>query len=184
MQELYLIFNLRLNKSTIFIFFYNFLTDDLNIAFQKRKKAELTSNLDTDNEKDKVRRRRTAKKFAFDGYNSNSGAENTSSSKQIRRPKSIKIIPPIARRRSSSLSTHKSNSSVSMVSTNGEGDELSHDVRMTIRQPISTFSTSLTPHSTNTVQASTNNTPAQFIQSRNRPNNEADQDVRFNKKGY
>lgn len=176
--EIYLSFNLRLNKSTIFILFYNFFPDDLDVAFKKRKKAELTSNLDTDSEKDKIRRRRpTAKKLAFEAYNSNSESEKTSLSK-LTRPKTIKITPPIPRRRSSSLSTRKSNSSVSTVSTSEDGDKLSHNVRTTPRQPISSFSKTLTPRST--VRTSTNNTESL---SKNRPTDEAGQDVRFNEKG-
>ncbi|KYM95682.1 hypothetical protein ALC62_13670 [Cyphomyrmex costatus] len=159
-------------------------TDDLDEAFKKRKKAELTSNLDTDSEKDKVRRRRsTTKKLAFDGCSSNSDAENTTSSKLVQRPKKI-ITPPIARRRSSLLS--KSNSSVSTKSTNGEEDEFSHDVRTTSRQPISNSSTSLTPRSINTVRASTNNTPAEknSTLSKNHPRDEVGQDVRLNEKDF
>lgn len=92
------------------------------------------------------------------------------------------ITSPIARRRSSSL--NNSNSSVSTKSTNGEEDEFSHDVRTTSRQPISSFSTSLTPRSINTVRASTNNTPAEnSTLSRNCPRDEVGQDVRFTEKG-
>jgi hypothetical protein len=114
--------------------------------------------------------------LAFDDCNSHSDPETTSS-KLAKRPKPI-ITSPIPRRRSS-----LSNSSISTKSTNGEEDEFGHDVRTTSRQPISSFSTSLTPRST--VRASTSNTPAENSNtlSRNRPRDEVGQDVRFNEKG-
>jgi len=68
------------------------------------------------------------------------------------------------------------------VSTNGEGDELSHDVRTTSSQPISSFLSRI-PRSTNTIRASTNNTPAESTLSRNCSRDEAGQDVRFNENG-
>jgi len=69
------------------------------------------------------------------------------------------------------------------VSTNGEGDACSHDVRTTLRQSISCFPTSLPPRSTNTVRASTNNTSAESTLSRNRSKDDIGQDVKFNEKG-
>lgn len=108
--------------------------------------------MDTDSEKGRRRRKITAKKLAFDNSSSNSEAEKVSS---VKRPKTIKI-------------THKSNSS---ISSNEEGD-----MRTTPCQSISSFSTSLTPRSTN-------NIPAKSTLSRNRPRDEAGQDVRFNEKG-
>ncbi|XP_036141269.1 uncharacterized protein LOC105830832 [Monomorium pharaonis] len=128
-------------------------TDNLDVAFKKRKKVEYTSNVDTDSEKERKRRKIIAKKLAFNNSSSNSEAEKVSSVKQ---PKTIKI-------------SQKSNSS---ISSNEEGD-----VRMTSPQSISSLSTSLTPRSIN-------NTPAEPTPSRNRPRDEAGQDVRFNKKGF